>query len=148
MTEKNVPLLLATMALIKVFPEKHDQGSWVDPCQTTMCFAGHAAVISGATFDRKIHDDEDSWIVDPEGKHVPEVEAYEGGEDGWWDGERKDGYKFVEEFAKDKLGLSKREADYMFHHSRTPEQLEEAVYKFAEGYTIAPNWLEFVKEES
>lgn len=145
MTEKNVPLLLATMALIKVFPEKHDQGSWVDPCQTTMCFAGHAAVISGATFDRKIHDDEDSWIVDPQGTHVGEREAYEGD---YWDGERKEGYKFVEEFAKDKLGLTQREADYMFHHSRTPEQLEQAVYKFAEGYTIAPNWVDFIKNES
>jgi hypothetical protein len=145
MTEKNVPLLLATMAMIKVFPEKHDQGSWVDPCNTTMCFAGHAAVISGATFDRKIHDDEDSWIVDPDGKHVDEAAAYEGD---YWDGERKEGYKFIEEFAKDKLGLTNREADYMFHHSRTPEQLEEAVYKFAAGFTIAANWSEFVKQES
>lgn len=145
MTEKNIPLLLATMALIKVFPEKHDQDTWVDPCNTTMCFAGHAATIAGATFDRKIHDDDDSWIVDPEGKHVDELTAYEGD---YWDNERKEGYKLIEEFAKDKLGLSQREADYMFHHARTPEQLENAVYKFAEGYTIAPNWLEFVKEES
>lgn len=145
MTEKNVPLLLATMAMIKVFPEKHDQGSWVDPCNTTMCFAGHAAVISGATFDRKIHDDEDSWIVDPDGKHVGEREAYQGD---YWDGERKEGYKFVEEFAKNKLGLTQREADYMFHHARTPEQLENAVYKFAEGYTIDSSWTTFIKEES
>jgi len=145
MTEKNVPLLLATLALIKVFPEKHDQGSWVDPCNTTMCFAGHAATIAGATFDREIHAAEDSWIVDPEGNHVDEADAYEGD---YWNGDRKEGYKFIEVFAKDKLGLTQREADYMFHHSRTPEQLEEAVYKFATGFTISASWAEFVKEES
>jgi hypothetical protein len=44
--------------------------------------------------------------------------------------------------------LSQREADYMFHHSRTPEQLEEAVYKFAEGFTISADWRSFVKQES
>lgn len=146
MTEKNIPLLLATMAMIKVFPEKHDQGSWVDPCNTTMCFAGHAAVIAGATFDRNIHDDADSWIVDPEGKHVPEVEAYDNGD--YWSGSRKEGYKFIEEFAKEKLGLSKREADYMFHHSRSRDQIEQAVHMFSQGYTIDASWREFVKEES
>lgn len=133
MTEKNVPLLLATMALIKVFPEKHDQGTWVDPdpCGTTMCFAGHAAVISGATFDKEIFLNEDEWILDPEGKHVSEDEAH----DSNWD--RKDGYKYVGQFAADKLGLTLEEASYLFQHNRTREQLEDAVYKFAEGYTVS-----------
>lgn len=130
MTDKNVPLLLATMALIKVFPEKHDQGSWVDPCNTTMCFAGHAAMIAGATFDRDIYDQEDEWILDPNGKHVGDEQA----RDRHFN--RKDGYKYVEEFAADKLGLTPEESSYLFRHNRTREQLEDAVYKFAEGYTI------------
>jgi len=130
MTEKNVPLLLATMALIKMFPEKHDQGTWVNPCATTMCFAGHAASISGASFDPVVFRLEEEWILNDQGNHVSEREAHT---DDW---ERKEGYKFVSEFAKDKLGLTQHEADYLFHHGRTREQLEDAVYKFADGYTV------------
>jgi hypothetical protein len=130
MTEKNVPLLLATMAMIKVFPEKHDQGSWVDPCNTTMCFAGHAGMIAGATFDKDIYAQEDEWILDPNGKHVGDDQARDR------DFNRRKGYKYIEEFATEKLGLTPEESSYLFRHNRTREQLENAVYKLADGWSI------------
>lgn len=144
MPNKNVPLLMATMAMIKVYPEKHDQGTWIDPCNTTMCYAGHAASIAGATFDPLIFLAEDVWMLDPQGVHVPEAEAYDGN---FYENDRTEGYNFVDEFARDKLGLSRYEADYLFHHSRSRKELENAVQKFCDGYTVDYDG-EFYKKES
>lgn len=141
MTEKNVVLLMATMATIKMHPEKHDQGTWVDPCNTTMCFAGHAAVISGATFDKDIFESEDGWLIDPNGKHVSEYDAIDE------NCHLKDGYLYINEYAREKLGLNYQESSYLFNHSRTPWELEEAIAKFSNGYTVDYNG-RFVKEES
>lgn len=45
MPELNVGLLEATMQYIIDHPEEHDQTWWV--CDTTACFAGHAAQLAG-----------------------------------------------------------------------------------------------------
>lgn len=117
----NVGLLKLTLDYIKLFPEKHDQGDWVDPCNSTMCFAGHAAMLAGATFKKKIWEDEYEWLVDPEtGKHTREGSERE----------------YVQYFAARQLGLTEGEADYLFHQSRTPEQIEKAVEMLSEGYTV------------
>ncbi len=42
----NVDLLKRTLDQIVKFPEKHSQDTW--HCETTMCIAGHAAVLAGA----------------------------------------------------------------------------------------------------
>jgi hypothetical protein len=126
---KNVTLLNATMNLIKANPQLHDQGMWVDPCATTMCFAGHAAVLAGATFDKEIWANQEDWDVDPKtGQHVNPYE-YDGGED------EENWPIHVAEFAMNKLGLTWEERDYLFNQSRTREQLEQAVSKFSEGYS-------------
>lgn len=118
----NAPLLKLTMDYINLFPEKHDQGDWVDPCDSTMCFAGHAAILAGATFKKKIWDDEYEWMVDPEtGKH-----ARFG----------NDKREYIQYFAQRKLGLTTDEADYLFHHHRTREDLKKAVEMLSEGYTV------------
>ncbi len=119
----NENLLKLTMLYIKTFPEKHDQGDWVNPCDSTMCFAGHAAVLAGATFKNKIYREEDEWLVDPiTGKH----------KDWNYDGDRV----YIQEFARKQLGLSMAESDYLFHQNRTKEQLEKAVEMLADGYTV------------
>lgn len=119
----NAGLLKLTMDYINLFPEKHDQGDWVDPCNSTMCFAGHAAMLAGATFKEKIYKDEDEWMVEPEtGKHRR------------WDFEGKRIY--ISEFARRKLELTSDESSYLFHQSRTWEQLQKAVEMLSEGYTV------------
>lgn len=65
----NIPLLRKTMEHIEAHPEEHDQMTWV--CGTTMCFAGHAAVISGAHF---VHD-YGGDIVTPDGD-MADIDAY------------------------------------------------------------------------
>lgn len=129
----NANLLKLTMLYIQTFPEQHDQHDWVNPCDSTMCFAGHAAVLSGATFKKKIYDDEGEWLVHPvTGKHKD------------W---QSDNRIYVSEFARQKLGLTQAESDYLFHQSRTKEQLEEAVEKLADGYTV-DYYGNFYKEEN
>lgn len=125
---KNVTLLNATMNLIKANPILHDQRTWIDPCATTMCFAGHAAMLSGATFDKEIWEWEDEWYVDAAtGKHVSEDDELPDDEDHC--------PIHIAEFAMHKLGLTWAERDYLFNHNRTRQQLEQAVAKFSEGYT-------------
>lgn len=119
----NENLLKLTMLYIKTFPEKHDQGDWVNPCDSTMCFAGHAAVLAGATFKNKIYQEEEEWLVDPiTGKH----------KDWHYNGDRV----YIQEFARKKLGLTVRESDYLFHQRRTHEELEKAVEMLSNGYTV------------
>ena len=130
----NAKLLKLTMDFINLFPEKHDQGEWVDPCNTTMCFAGHAATLAGATFKNKFWEKDYEWCVDMEtGKHVrwnPNGENY-----------------YVSDYATKVLGLTLDEREYLFHHNRTREQLEKAVEMLSNGYTIN-RFGEFVKKDT
>lgn len=119
----NENLLKLTMLYIKTFPEKHDQATWVQPCNSTMCFAGHAAMLSGATFKSKIYANEEEWLVDPvTGKHKS------------WDSNSDRIY--ISDFARQKLGLTQSEADYLFNQRRTPQELEKAVEMLSSGYTV------------
>lgn len=132
MPQKNVRLLNRTMDLIKMVPDKHNQGTWVSPCGSTMCYAGHAAVLDGAEFDHKRYDRDADWHIDPETKkHV-----------GYWD---EDGIS-VGAYARKALGLTWDESDYLFDGDRTVEELEEAVRKLSAGYTISP-WGDFIAPE-
>lgn len=135
--EKNLVLLKETMEHILKHPETHHQGTWVDPCKSTMCFAGHAAMLAGATFNPKIYLEEDEWLVDEEtGKHVQ------------WDAGRSRVY--VNDFAAEKLGLNDWEEAYLFNAARTKEELIKAVEKFQEGYSVRRKdyEMEFYKEEN
>lgn len=119
----NAGLLKLTMDYINLFPEKHDQSDWVDPCESTMCFADHAAILAGATFKSKIWDNEGEWMVDPAtGKH----RSYDSAND----------KEYIQYFAQRKLDLTTPEADYLFHQSRTREELKKAVEMLSQGYTV------------
>lgn len=130
--EKNTKLLNDTLAFIKANPKLHNQGDWIDPgeyeadyqpCSTTMCFAGHAAMLAGATFDKDIWFDEYGWDVDAEtGKHTPFCDS--------------ENLIHVSSFAGRKLGLDDSERQYLFSASRSIQEIEEAVDMFSRGYSV------------
>lgn len=55
----NVDLLKRTLDQIVKFPEKHSQDTW--HCETTMCIAGHAAVLAGAKLKVGYHGNTELW---------------------------------------------------------------------------------------
>ena len=90
----NLALLNATMDFIKANPNKHDQNSWINTsCGTTMCFAGHAAALSGAEVPKT---DEVRWALNDDGK----IDEFEG--------------QGVEYWAGDKLGMTADERNFIF----------------------------------
>lgn len=142
--EKNIKLLNETLAFIKANPALHNQGDWVEvdennieACDTPMCFAGHAALLSGATFDKEIYTEDWEWTVHPEtGEHISyDDDMYNGGVG-----------MHVSNYAARKLGLNSNEASYLFFASRSGEELEEAVHKFSEGYSV-DEFGDFYKKE-
>lgn len=55
----NVDLLKRTLDQILMFPETHSQDTW--HCKTTMCIAGHAAVLAGAKLKVGSYGDTQLW---------------------------------------------------------------------------------------
>lgn len=137
--EKNVKLLQDTLDFIKTNPKNYNQGDWVEAgesadevCETTMCFAGHAALLAGATFDKDIWFDEFEWQVDFEtGKHG-----------NYYD----DDLVHVSTYAASKLGLNANEHSYLFSSERSIQEIEQAVRLFSEGFTVDFNG-DFYKKE-
>lgn len=119
----NKELLKNTLDLINAKPETHDQSNWVlvEPstvCGTTMCFAGHAAVLAGVEIpDPKKHEVAD-WYVGKNGEYL-----------NWKQADKVDfsARRPVAEFARDALGLNSEQADYLFGPELDREDLEEAV---------------------
>lgn len=142
--EKNIKLLNETLDFIKTNPKLHHQGDWVEAgqteaeyqaCETTMCFAGHAALLAGGTFDKTIWFDEFEWEVDEEtGQHK-----------GYADDD--DSLIHVSTFAAEKLGLNDDERCYLFDSSRTIQDIEKAVRLFGEGWTVSWNGDFYKKDE-
>lgn len=56
----NVELLDRTLAHIEAHPEEWDQGAW--RCETGLCFAGTAAVLSGAKWLHPLGHQQDHWV--------------------------------------------------------------------------------------
>jgi hypothetical protein len=154
---KNVQLLNDTMNWIKAHPELHRQSDWVQPydangeaCGTSMCFAGHAAMLAGATFDPEIFNKLEEWNVDAEsGKHVDSTEYYNEEMDEY---DLPDGTVHVSDFARDALGLNSDERAFLFAGHRSVQELEDAVDLLSNGYTYeysatAFDWI-WKKEEN
>lgn len=141
MPEKNVKLLKDTLEFIKANPKLHDQGDWVqvdednlEACDTPMCFAGHAALLAGGTFDKELFAYNWEWDVDPNtGEHVDAYVAEDA--------------IHVSTFAARKLGLSETESSYLFYGGRSGREIENAVNAFCNGYTVDFNE-NFYKKES
>lgn len=120
----NKALLKKTLEQIKAHPELHNQNFWVvaneeNLCGTAMCFAGHAAVLSGAENpDPKKHFIED-WYVRKDNL------AYMNYED-TYQVPFKD-YESVSKYAGRELGLTSEQSDWLFDSNRTLEEIESAV---------------------
>lgn len=120
----NKGLLKNTLDLIKLKPAEHDQAQWVttaenSTCGTTMCFAGHAAVLSGAAEipDPKKHLI-DNWYVGNDGKYLNYFDRqYMSSADA----------TPVAKVAQRELGLTDEQADYLFGPDLDVEDLDDAV---------------------
>lgn len=96
----NVELLRKTMDHIRENSHLWNQRNWynANPCGTTMCFAGHAAVLAG--FPQPPHDNGKAWIHN--GKHVCT-------------------------YAKEVLGISHLQANRLFQGRNDLQDLENLV---------------------
>jgi hypothetical protein len=109
----NIELLRKTREFMEANPRVHNQSTWIsfsdaaesNMCHTTMCTAGHAAVMAGAevpTYDEYL---EMGWILNDEGKL-----AYYG--------------EGVASWAGAKLGLNDDEHNYLFFCMRKESLFE------------------------
>lgn len=124
----NLELLKVTWEFIKKNPEKHNQADFINntQCGTTMCFAGHAAVLSGAEFPKDPFDAH--WFLTPDGKLTEKDEH----------GARKGIY--IETYAKDILGMSYDEAQFIFYHTSNygfDRRIEHLIELWEKGETYS-----------
>lgn len=102
----NIELLKKTKEHMLANPEIHSQGTWISfpndyglynsqMCHTTMCTAGHAAVLAGAEIPTLGQYLDMGWTLDEEGKL-----SYNG--------------LGVASWAEEKLGLTGDEYNYLF----------------------------------
>lgn len=128
--ERNVKLLRETMNHILANPENHNQDTWYSPgdamCKTTMCFAGHAAVLAGAQVpDPKLFDGD--WYLKLDGSLSTHEEymtsMYE-------DTEQQ--VLRVSKWAQRKLGLNSYEFEYLFMFMGTTDEVADRVEQLAE----------------
>lgn len=101
----NKTLLKQTLEHIKANPESWDQSSWF--CGTAACFAGHACLLSG----------------DRPGPEIPF--AFKGAINDVITAEGVQ--KFTQDRAEELLGISQREADFLFYQDNRLGDLERMV---------------------
>lgn len=138
MPELNIPLMRKVMETIEDQPELWDQSSWLNlmtrrkdnipesmrhlytdtfiangvewACKTEGCFAGHAALLSGATFsfDRNFPGDlrhaDESEVITPEGEK-----------------------RAVDDYATEVLGLTHSQSSYLFYGGNSLTDLRRLV---------------------
>lgn len=106
----NVALLTQTLEYIRAHPDELVQHTW--RCNTGCCFAGHAAILSGARWQ------------DP--KRLSSVITTPNGSEEW-----------VSSYAKRVLGLNRTEADWLFDANNTLGDLVRKVAALAAGQPTA-----------
>lgn len=116
---KNYPLIRKTMEAIEADPESHNQDHWglKTACRTTMCFAGFASVIDGATPIWKPESEDN-----PERLEMVRVLPARGGTFAYE----------TEEYAQEALRLSNREANHLFYDCVTLDDVREYVQHLLE----------------
>lgn len=101
----NIELLKKTKEFMHANPEVHSQSTWISfpddgryndhMCHTSMCTAGHAAMLAGAQVPTRAQYVDMGWNVDEEGKL-----AYYG--------------EGIASWASEKLGFNDNEYNYIF----------------------------------
>jgi len=124
----NLELLNSTLARIKELPQEYRQSTWVSQaennvCGTTMCFAGHAAVLAGAEIPNpKKHSIVDWFVAEDENNSYLNLDdAY------YSNGDTPN--QHVQDFATKALGLTYKQREYLFEADRTMDQIEQAVHE-------------------
>lgn len=137
----NLELLNDTLKVIKLNPELHGQSTWVSKaehttCGTTMCFAGHAAVLAGAEIpDPKKHTIDDWFVAKDENNSYLNMSQVYYANDAVPN-------QHVQDFATKALGISSEERDYLFEADRTMDEIELAVQELNETGEIQTMWEE------
>ena|SRR5690349_4695053 len=111
---KNIELLKQVKDSILMDPDSHDQKTWF--CDTSMCIAGHAAVMSGATVQASRNYSDLLEMVDEHGNmiHPPE-------------------------YAQEALGLSDDEREYLFYcmnNAVSLKRMDQVIQLWEEGKEI------------
>lgn len=124
--ERNVELLRDTMKWIEEHPGEHDQERWVNACGTAFCYAGHAALLAGATrpdaLGFGIH-----WGINPVTfKSVTDT----------YTGLLATDNIPVDEFAARQLGITFEESEVLFDGDRTTAELRALVDALCAGAWI------------
>jgi len=141
----NKGLLLAVMEEIEKFPETHNQDAWFrtlgqpvpskngELCDTSFCFAGHAAILSGAaspvagrpTWGTTIARSRPDWWVDPAtGKAVMLFDHDD------YVAAVARGAVSVANYARRVLGLTPLQASALFHSFGGHAELRAIVEEF------------------
>jgi len=137
---KNIPLLRKTMEFMKAHPGVHDQAGWIGfgdkhtstACHTTMCTAGHAAVLSGADIPTLGQFWRDNWRLTSEGRLAK-------GESG----------QHVSQWAKEQLGFNDDEEWYIFmclSDELVFERIEEVLSLWENGQEFVRNFEDYDEE--
>lgn len=112
----NVPLLRQTLAYIEAHPEEWNQTTW--RCGTSACFAGHAAILDGGAWA-----DEESACVTARADDLPD-DVF---------GAAIALRVLVEDRAQRILGLTDRQADYLFDAHNGLNDLRRQVAELTGG---------------
>jgi hypothetical protein len=104
---KNYDLMDETVDYIEAFPEDWDQGEWVAPCGTALCFAGNAALLAHPTYMLEL---DDSYNLT-----------------GNLLNRKRERVGFISEVAERDLGLDGWEADDLFNGSNSLSQIKQII---------------------
>lgn len=143
------------MSFIEKNPEKHDQTHWVNDCGTAFCYAGHAAILSGATLPPpNVSAWARHWVIDRTSLISVSLSTFDFGS--------HDGIVPIHEFAAERLGITEAEADVLFDGDRTIAELralvdalcsgawieDDSIYVDGERYGYVDVWLEETSVEA
>lgn len=141
----NRDLLFRTLEEIEKFPETHDQNGWFKPverpvpskdgelCNTSFCFAGHAAVLDGVAHPEpeerlgkafRVRQRAD-WYVQPETRESIMCEDYEAVL-----AAQEAGAVSIETYARGLLGLTFDQKEELFYCYGGHVELREIVERF------------------
>lgn len=144
---KNPELLRKAMANILKYPETHDQNAWIEKkfdvdggmCGTTMCLAGHVAVVAGADLPPVLDPTWDGeWHLNEEGKFRTSGQyrdhLYQEGDEDILE---------THKWASKALGMGYEEKDYLFYFFGNAEELANRVDEVASAWEQGEEWDEY-----
>ena len=123
-----------TLTVIEKQPERHDQGHWMtvindDPCQSTACVAGHAAVVAGLVEWRVDVDTRGNWHRVSDGM-IMDANVLDGYDE---EGDMLDVADAWFELGMEALAIPEMLANLLFDHSVPRETVMIVLYELTYG---------------